>query len=213
MTTQWQHATNKSAESWDQELDRMANRDAVLVNELIRRGEYVKPTQQGIDVAQQLFEENVNATRQYRWKNQAELVHWSSRFVNFLTEAEFLRKLNKVGEVAGFRGVYNDWSVKGMRGLSFINRDGSKKKYVCAIQAGCMPEYSIMRFDEHFLPQNEMYRGWRTVLLRTLDAGLATEQQLHEVFGEPTLGVGSRRYREELWNIRNFCTKQNPWAN
>lgn len=211
MEQPWNHATKKSGESWSDELDRMAGRDAELVAELERRGEYVKSTEQSIELHQQLFEENANAVRGSRWKNQAELAHWGSRFVNFMSMGELLRKLNKVGELAGFRAFYNDFSRGGLRGINLVNRWGSQKKFLCAAQNGWMPEFSIMRFDEHFLPQNEQYRGWRTVLLRLIDNGFATEEQVHQIFGKPTDGIGSRRYREELFATRNYCPAPNPW--
>lgn len=212
MEQQWNHATQKSKESWSDELDRMANRDADLVAELERRGEYVKSTNQSIELAQQMFEENANAVRGNRWKNQAELAHWGSRFVNIMSQDELLRKLNEVGKLAGFHAFYNDFCRDGLRGINLINKWGTKKKYLCAAQAGWMPEFSIMRFDEHFLPQNEQYRGWRTVLLRLIDEGFATESQVHQIFGKPTDGIGSRRYREELFATRNYCQVANPWA-
>ena len=213
MEPSWKHATHKSKETWSDELDRIANRDAELVRELEARGEYVKPTQQGQDLADQMFEENVNAVRGYRWKSQAELAHWGSRFVNIMHQNEFLRKLNQVGELAGFRASYNDFSRYGMRGLNMTQRGGGRYKYSgTAVQAGWMPEYSIMYFDEHFLPTKEQYRGWRTVLLRLIDAGYANEDQVHQIFGKPTDGFGSRRYREELFLTRNFGEKPCPWA-
>jgi hypothetical protein len=212
MEQPWNHATQKSKESWSDELDRMASRDAALVAELERRGEYVKSTNQSIELAQKMFEENVNAVRGHRWKNQAELAHWGSRFVNIMSQGELLRKLNMVGALAGFRAIYNDFSIKGLRGINLVNRWGSQKKYLCAAQSGWMPEFSIMRFDEHFLPQNEQYRGWRTVLLRLIDNGFAAESQVHQIFGKPTDGIGSRRYREELFATRNYCRPVNPWA-
>lgn len=213
MEQSWQHATSKSVESWSDELDRVANRDADLVRELEARGEYVKSTNQGLELAQRMFEENVNAVRGYRWKSQAELAHWGSRFVNIMHENEFLRKLKLVGELAGFTPFYNDWTMKGMRGLNMIKRGGARWQYSgSAIQAGWMPEYSILYFDEHFIPTKEQYRGWRTVLLRLIDAGYATEDQVHQIFGKPTDGFGSRRYREELFLTRNYGQKPNPWA-
>jgi hypothetical protein len=209
----WTHATKKSTESWSDEMDRVADRDNALVKELEARGEYVKSTEHGKETASRLFEENVNAVREYRWREQAELAHFNSRFVNIMHQSEFLRKLNLVGELADFRASYNDFAMRGLRGLNIAKRDGSRKKYSgVAIQEGWMPEFSLMYFDEHFVPTKERFRGWRTVLLRLIDAGFANEEQMHSIFGKPTDGIGSRRYREELFLTRNYGQKPNPWA-
>jgi hypothetical protein len=66
-----------------------------------------------------------------------------------------------------------------------------------------MNEYSVIWLDAHGLPLNEKKRGWRTVLLRLIQGSFITEEQAEEVFGEPTSGPVSRRYREQIFWFRN----------
>lgn len=157
---------------------------------------YVKPTEETTETAQRLKEENTAAVRAFRWEMQDELKNEAERIGRILSERDFFAMISRI-----IPARYNAWTSHGLRGLSVLVN--GQWKYVCAVQAGFMPEYSVMRFDEHDLPIAEKYRGWRTVLLRLIMQGFITEAAAHCVFGEPPMGDVSRRYRNHLWNYRN----------
>lgn len=73
--------------------------------------------------------------------------------------------------------------------------DGSKK-FICAFHMGWMPEFSIITVDERNLPKGER-RGWRTVLLRLIQAKCLTYQQVIETFGY----VEAQDVRGKYWNM------------
>lgn len=157
---------------------------------------YVEPTQQTTETFLRMQEENTAAVREYRWEKQEELAREGERIGQILSQEIFLRGLNRI-----ITARYNSFSRRGMVGLSVLV--GAQWKYVCAVQLGYMPEFSVMNFDAHGLPQAEKYRGWRTVLLRLITMGFIPEESAHRTFGEPALGPASRRYREQLWRYRN----------
>jgi len=79
--------------------------------------------------------------------------------------------------------------------------DGTDKRRpsqpVTWVQRSAMPEYTVMRFDDHGVPLDEKYRGWRTVLLQMIKSGIIPEERAHRAFGHPN-GPASARYRADL---------------
>jgi hypothetical protein len=72
----------------------------------------------------------------------------------------------------------------------------------CWVQLGYMPEYTVMRFDEHGVPLDEKYRGWRTPVLQLILKGLITEDRANRVFGYAD-GPVSGRFLNTLYGFRN----------
>lgn len=77
----------------------------------------------------------------------------------------------------------------------------------CWVQAGYMPEYSIVRFDQYGVPLDEKYRGWRTVLLQLIIKGIITEGTANTIFGK-AYGPASSRYLSTLKSLRNEAYKE-----
>lgn len=167
------------------------------IQALERTDRFIKSTSETTELAQRMNEENTDAVKAYRWAMQEELSKESAaRLGRIISEGDFLAKLRNISVCR-----YNDWTARGMRGLSILKE--GRWQYVCAVQAGYMPEYSVLRFDEHRLPVNEKFRGWRTVLLRLILGGFISENDAHRVFGPPPINAASRRYRHQLWEFRN----------
>jgi hypothetical protein len=84
-----------------------------------------------------------------------------------------------------------------------VSKDGfTQPDIACWVMQGFMPEYSIVRFDEHGVPLDEKYRGWRTPLLQMILKGMITEEVVNKVFG-PATGPASKRYNSLLYQFRN----------
>ena len=71
-----------------------------------------------------------------------------------------------------------------------------------------MQEYEEMYFDRYDVPLGVKRRGWRTVLLRLIEARLLEERKAHEVFGEPPANPITRRYLHYLQYLRG---KPDEW--
>ena len=80
-------------------------------------------------------------------------------------------------------------------------------QYVTYLQYPVGPEWSVMRFDEFDVPTTEKYRGWRTAILRLMQEGLLSEQEVDRAFGPVSMGEVSELYREQVEEIRNRRVK------
>jgi hypothetical protein len=142
-----------------------------------------------------LREENTAARRQYRLDHQAELLQ--DRTGRILHMNQFLLMLRQAGVKARYapKGAF-----PGMLGLWVNHNDVDQ--YICFVHVPYMQEYEELYFDEYDVPLGPKRRGWRTVLLRLMIAGVLTEDAAHEVFGAPPQNGVSRRYWAELQALR-----------
>lgn len=177
------------------EPDEQDKRSLAEVEAFAASDRYIKSTQETTEKYHQLHEENVEAVSAYRWEYQEEFDDIEGRIGTILHENELVSRLNKLLLVS-----VNPRIRRGMRGLAAMK--GGRMEYCCAMQAGYMPEYSLMNFDDHGLPTAEKYRGWRTVLLRLIMQEFIAEELAHGEFGFPT-GPAGQRYRRVLWRYRN----------
>ena len=60
-----------------------------------------------------------------------------------------------------------------------------------------------MNFDDHGVPLDEAFRGWRTGLLQLILKSVITEKQAIEIFGRPKATRSFHRYNALLQNFRN----------
>jgi len=137
----------------------------------------------------------------YKMEDQELLVDFKARNVNITGTKEFVLKLRENGIKC--HAVFN--GMPGTVGLWCIvpTKQGTNVRYICFLQTPAMIEWSVLRLDDHGLPNGEDYRGWRTVLSELIKKGILTEQRAHEIFGAPTDSIVSRRYRRTLYEYRH----------
>jgi hypothetical protein len=172
-----------------------------------------KPDSRNVESAIAQKELSDHSVKKWHFDKQDELLDEEARLVNFIHAKEFLRRLHNI---PGFHAFYNDAGRPGELGLFAYMRGHERQpfskelplgvKYICFVQSPYMPEWSVIRLDEHNVPVNEKARGWRTVEMRLIAAGAITEAEGHEEFGEPFTTLVSRRFEEQLFNIRNYGT-------
>lgn len=189
-------------ETYDSELDPMRDASPDLVKEVeeYSKRRHTVTGSQTVEEYHRIKEENDEAVEKFKFDCQDELLDEKVRVGRIMHHAEFLRRLRTI-----LPARYNDWSERGLVGLSVYtpSESGGEWKYVCAVQVGFAPEYSMLHFDDHGLPLNEKYRGWRTVVLRLILGGHITEEQADKAFGPPAIGPVSSRYRRQLYAFRN----------
>jgi hypothetical protein len=149
-----------------------------------------------VDQLQKRREMNRNSVNAYRWEGQSQFE--KDRFGRILSQGEFLYLLHKIRPDA----FYNSFSIDGLVGLNIIDR-GEPRYTGTAVQLGTMPEYETLRVDEYGLPGRSKYRGWRTVLLRLIEAGIIREDDVDSVFGRAS-GPESMPYYKALYAFRNI---------
>ena len=150
---------------------------------------------------QEEYERSCQSARAYRMPNQDEMTDEDASLRNFMGTNTFLDKLR----AAGIRcKAYQDPQLPQTAGLYAI-KPGYERLgfiFVTSMQVPVMPEWSLLREEEHFIPNGEAAIGWRQVLVMLAMRDIATEKQLHKIFGEPS-GSRSRRYKRTMFGIRN----------
>ena len=136
---------------------------------------------------------------QYKMDGQAELTNADARKVNPISTRDFIHKLRS----NGVRCFTVDNGMSGTVALWAANKLSDETIYIAYLQIPAMYEWSVLRLDRHGLPAGEDFRGWRTVLAQLIVKDVLSEQKAHEIFGKPTDGLVSRRYRSTLYDFRN----------
>lgn len=154
------------------------------------------------EVLAQLREENVESRRKYRLEMQDELKKDRTGRILHLNQFYLLLKSTGIRPQIAEKGLR-----PGMLGLTVRPNDIEDPKYICFVQGPFMQEYEEVYFDQFDVPLGPKRRGWRTVLLRLIEAGVLTEAQAHKVFGKPPVNATSRRYLAELHRLRNIKSK------
>jgi len=180
---------------WE-EYDAIDSRTASEIEAYENAPRHTRSGSQAQEALHYLFEENVESRKKYRMSHQEDFA--LERTGRILHMNQFLLMLRE----AGVRASYADkGAFPGTLGL-YVS-DGVQKVYVAFAQVPYMSEYEEVYFDRYDVPLGPKRRGWRTLLIRLIEAKLATESQLHEVFGAPPISPVTRRYWEHLHRIRN----------
>lgn len=136
--------------------------------------------------------------QQYKMADQDILTDANPRMVNILTTINFYKKLKD----HGVRCFTVDNGMAGTVALWAVPKITNEAKYMAYMQVPCMYEWSVLRLDNHGLPNGEDYRGWRTVLFQMIIKDVLTEEEAHKLFGYPR-GAASVIYQRSLWEWRN----------
>ena len=82
---------------------------------------------------------------------------------------------------------------------AWVWKDGERvAQYSTYLQYPRGPEWSLMRFDDYDVPKDEKYRGWRTALLKMMQDGIITEEEVNKAFGKPVVNEASEFYYEQV---------------
>lgn len=148
-------------------------------------------------------------SREYRMEDQAFLADEGPRKVNVMSTLDFLLKLKRNGITVGAEQIQGEPQLAGMWAMARTPDEGWKPVCVGAIQLPAMYEWSVLRINEYGVADGEKFIGWRTALCSLITKGAITEEKAHEIFGKPTEGPVSRKYRKTLHKHRNSKASQN----
>lgn len=155
--------------------------------------------------AQESYQYDLETSREmvmgYRMEDQEQLIDLKARYVNIISSKDFVLKLRAHGVpcIAHYNGRPQ---TAGLWAL-VPTRCGTNVRYITEIQIPAQIEWSVLRLDEHGLPNGYDYIGWRNAVSMLIRKGVLTEERAHEIFGRPTDGIVSRRYRRTLWAHRH----------
>jgi len=149
------------------------------------------------EMVSRLHEENTERSKNQRFVTEDELAY--DRLGRLIDCRDFLRLLNKI-----IPARYRSATKHGLLGLQVwvATERGGEWQFLCGAQGGLVPEYSTMYFNSYGVPTSEKYRGWRTVLMRLILGGFASEEKVEKVFG-PASGQEASRYRQMMHAYRN----------
>ena len=143
---------------------------------------------------------NDEISKQYQWLNPEEYKEIEPRIGKIITHADLINTLRS----AGVRCWYVEHPH--IDKLTLLVSDYWAKempKVACWVPFGYMPELSVSRFDEHGIPTNEKYRGWRTCLMQLLLHKCITEEQITKYFPPPKYIKAFHKYNQFLYDMRN----------
>jgi len=154
-----------------------------------------------------LREKNLNSEvyRKQRWEDQDELKDDESRVGRPMKHTDLLSVVKHLvpslyvmpGRIRGHLAVFRTFPGPQSR------LDGRDFEYLFYMEEGIAPEFSQYSFDPVTdVPIREEKRGWRTVLLRLIKAGLLSEDTCNKVFGRPE-GTPANRWHMELKKYRS----------
>ncbi len=156
---------------------------------------------------------NSEAVKKQRFRHQLDYMDDESRKGRRLHSSEFINKLYKmIGRDklfitdGNFIGDVSLYKISGVRRPDFDGPRGDFK-YTMYLSLGWMDEFGLYEFDKRAVPIREKGRSWRTVLLRSIKSGLATEDQVDWEFGKAS-GIGSTVYLRTLYEHRNKMLSQ-----
>lgn len=145
-----------------------------------------------------LKEASENVAKEYRWVSPEEYKNAGERVGRIMHSSTFITLLRK----AGVKCWYAAHPLAG-RVTLIIQRQDLPAEMGCWCMLGFAPELSVMRFDEHGVPLDEKYRGWRTCLLQLILKGAISERTANEIFGKPPVTKAFHRYNATLQSFRN----------
>lgn len=186
-------------ESYDSEMEvKMSPKLAQEVADYAERRHDVKPSNQSLEELHRQKEINTELSEQYQFLKPEEYEHIAPRIGQVMHPHTFLNKLRR----AGIQCWFKDHPHADKKILLVKRNPGLDLEVGCWIQYGIMPEYSIMRFDDHGIPLDERRRGWRTCLLQLILKEAITEEKANKVFGHAE-GPASVRFLSMLHAFRN----------
>lgn len=142
---------------------------------------------------------NAEIAKQYQFLHPEEYQDEGPRIGKIMHSSVFINKLRKECNLECW---YRQHPQPRKITLIVRRKEGLDPEVACWAQEGFMPEYSIVRFDEHNVPLDEKFRGWRTCLLQIIIKGIVSEEKAHAVFGK-AYGPVSNRYNSTLYGFRN----------
>ena len=153
-----------------------------------------------VEASEEIKEGNTNAVRKWQFNHQADFTEEAWNAGRIMWIGEFLCELQKIRPDA----FYSEVSIRGLRGVGFVE-NGVPTYSGVGVANGNMPEWELLRTDEHGVPTTSKYRGWRTVLLACIKRGFITAEAVHKVFGRP-VGERSRPWYRDIFTIQNgYC--------
>jgi hypothetical protein len=188
---------------WESYHDEIIGKDspqlAKEVEEYSKRRHDGPETQHSQEELARLREENAVIASQYQFVKPEDYEDEAARVGRIMSHDEFITILRRKLNLKCFYREMNHpqkialWAVK----------DDLPAESVGWVKRGLTTELSIMRFDDHGVPLDEKFRGWRTVLMNLVMKGFLKEHDVRRVFGRAK-GPASEKYNSFMQQFRTI---------
>jgi hypothetical protein len=189
-------------ETYDTEID---INDPVLLEAIHEYEQRVSDAEASSQTKEELArtrEASMAAAEEYQWVKPEEYRNAGERIGRIMHSDVFIKKLRDAGVKCWYRKHPQP------RKITLIVQVNNETPSVgCWVQLGFMPELSVMKFDDHGVPLDEKYRGWRTCLLQLILHGIITQEIAEDVFGKPPVTPAFHRYNATLQRFRSSGSK------
>jgi len=164
------------------------------------------------------YSQNRHATSSSQ--NEEELARWKEGNQAVASEYQFVKpedyedEAARVGRVMGhdefirilrnklnLKCFYREMNHPQKIALWVVRAEGSPEESMGWVKRGLTTELSIMRFDDHGVPLDEKFRGWRSVLMNLVMKGFLKEHDVRRVFGRAK-GPASEKYNAFMQQFR-----------
>lgn len=102
-----------------------------------------------------------------------------------LDSARIIGRLRKLNSNLFFEVSHADHTKTGVYILRNDFKGGQEKHFLCGMETGINPEYSLRVLDDTGKPK-AIVGGWRRVLMRLIRAGIIEESRTFRLFGPPS---------------------------
>ena len=190
-------------ETWDEEMGD-SKLSPILKEQIARYEERVqhKSSQEAEEALARERELSNAVAAQYRWVTKEEYGDIEPRIGRIMHSSVLLHKLKTECHLNAW---YAEHILPGRLKL-IVKQAGKEPEFAVWVQEGFTSEFTIMKFDEHDVPLDERYRGYRTVLLQLIMKSLISEEDVLKAFGS-AIGPASVRYNSTLYEWRNRRVK------
>lgn len=189
-------------ETYDAEID--FNDPALLeaVKEYEQRVSDAEASSQTKEELARVREASMTAAEEYQWVKPEEYQNAGDRIGRVMHSDVFISKLREAGVKCWFRHHPQPRKI-----TLVVQVNNEIPKVACWVQLGFMTELSVMKFDDHGVPLDEKYRGWRTCLLQLILHGIISQTTAEEIFGKPPVTPAFHRYNATLQRFRSSGSK------
>ena len=196
----------ESRPRWETYADEIVGKDNAELDAAVAeyaRNRYESSSEETKEELARRKEENDGIASEYQWVHPSEYADKGAWIGKILHSSKLITLLREKCRLKCWYRLHPQ-----PQKLTLLILERGKRNIGCWSMFGYMPEFSIMRFDEHGVPLDEAYRGWRTVLMQLALKGVISERKITEVFG-PARGPVSARYNRFMGSLRtNFLRGQ-----
>lgn len=196
--------SGKTRAPWETYEEEVLGKDSAEMEKAVEeysKNRHEKSSSQNLEELARWKEGNAEIAKEYQWVKPDEYLDEAARVGRVMSHEEFIRTLrNKLHLKCFYREMNHPQKIA----LWAMRREGDAPESVGWVKRGLTTELSIMRFDDHGVPVDEKFRGWRSVLMNLVMRGFLKEHDVRKIFGRAK-GPCSEKYNSFMQQFRTVA--------